>query len=295
MELRHLRHFLAVADTLHMGQAAERLGMAQPPLSQSIARLERSLGTRLFCRTQRRLQLTEAGQAFRAEALLAVQHAEAARADALAAAGGLRGELRLGFVSAALYERLPQGLARLRRDFPAITPRLLEMTTNEQLAALANGSLDLGFVHPPLPGEARLDCLEFPGEPCLAAIPASSDLQRVTLAQLADFGLVLFPQAQGPWLHAALLTAFADAGVKVEIVQEGSRTLTLLSLVAAGLGATLLPRSVRRLSFAGVRYVEIDAELPLVYPLALARRCGPMRPLVQQVWHLFEAMPEPGG
>lgn len=274
-----------------MGRAAEQLGMAQPPLSQSISRLERSLGCKLFLRAQRRLLLTEAGQAFREEARLALQHAEAARADAQAAAKGLQGEIRLGFVSAALYELLPQGLGQLKRSLPAVKPRLLEMTTNEQLLALANGTLDLGFVHPPLPREARIERLEFPGEPCLAAIPATTDLERVTLAQLADFGLILFPQPQGPWLHATLLQAFADADVTVEVVQEASRTLTLLSLVAAGLGATLLPRSVRRLTFAGVRYAEVDAELPLIYPLALARRSGPMRPLVKQVWQLFEAMP----
>ncbi|MDK1494718.1 LysR family transcriptional regulator [Sinorhizobium sp. 7-81] len=139
MELRHLRHFLAVADELHMGRAAERLGMAQPPLSQSVARLEKELGVRLFDRANRRLTLTRAGVAFLDEARSSVLHADAAYALARSAEDGAAGEVRIGFVSAALYEHLPRRLARLRQTLPAVQPKLFELSTNEQLGAWRKG------------------------------------------------------------------------------------------------------------------------------------------------------------
>src|SRR5215472_959311 len=135
MELRHLRHFLAVADELHMGRAAQRLGMAQPPLSQSIARLEAELGVRLFDRANRRLTLTQAGAVFIDEARASVLHADAARAAARAAGHGAAGVVRIGFDSAALYGLLPDRLARLRRQLPGAQVKLTELSTNDQLNA----------------------------------------------------------------------------------------------------------------------------------------------------------------
>lgn len=287
MELRHLRHFLAVASELHMGRAARVLGMAQPPLSQSIARLEKELGVRLFERANRRLALTAAGAAFVADAQASIRHAEAARAIARQAADGNAGEVRIGFVSAALYEQLPARLPRLRETFPGIQPRLSELSTNEQLAALAEGKLDIGFVHPPLGTQERLDMLEFPEEESLAVLPDDGRTGGITLAEVAALGLILFPAAQGPVLHARILDAFTRAGLAAPVVQEASRALTMLSLVSAGLGVALLPRSTQRLAFAGTRYAPInDATLPAM-SLAMVRRRAPQAPAIRKVWQLF--------
>lgn len=287
MELRHLRHFLAVADELHMGRAAERLGMAQPPLSQSIARLEKELGVRLFDRANRRLTLTRAGVAFRDEARSSLQHADAAFALARAAEHGAAGEIRIGFVSAALYDQLPRRLARLRQALPDVRPQLVELSTNEQLDALAEGAIDIGFAHPPLGTGERLDVREFPAETSVAVLPDDGTSGPVGLEQIAARGLILFPAAQGPILHARIMDAFTNAGIEVRVVQEATRALTMLSLVSAGLGAALLPESVRRIAFEGVRYAEIaDATVPAFALAMIARRTAQL-PVVRRVWQLF--------
>ncbi|WP_312417653.1 LysR family transcriptional regulator [Comamonas sp.] len=289
MELRHLRHFLAVADELHMGRAAERLGMAQPPLSQSIGRLEKELGVQLFGRANRRLTLTRAGAAFIEEARASVAHADAALAVARAAGNGEAGVVRIGFVSAALYERLPRLLSQLREVYPNIQPTLVELSTNEQLDALTRGTIDIGFAHPPLGTSEPLTVLEFPAEHSVAVLPDDGQTGGVTLAQVAALGLILFPVAQGPVLHAQTLDSFTRAGLDVRVVQEATRALTMLSLVSAGLGAALLPSSIRRLAFEGVRYAEItDAVLPTLSVALIARR-RPQSPVVRSVWRLFAA------
>jgi DNA-binding transcriptional LysR family regulator len=287
MELRHLRHFLAIADELHMGRAAARLGMAQPPLSQSIARLEKDLGVRLFDRTNRRLTLTRSGAAFVAEAREAVRHADAAVALARASADGEAGELRLGFVSAALYEHLPRLLTRLRLDLPGVRPKLIELSTNDQIAALADGRIDIGFAHPPFATTERLDVVQFAADDIVAVMPDDGVTQSITLQEIAARGLILFPQTHGPVLHAHIMDAFARAGVAIGEPQEATRALTMLALVSAGLGVTLLPRSTRRVAFEGVRYATIaDATLPPMV-LSMIARVRSQPPLVRRVWRLF--------
>lgn len=272
-----------------MGRAARRLGMAQPPLSQSIARLERELGVRLFDRANRRLTLTRAGAAFVADAQASVLHADAACAVARQAGDGTAGEVRIGFVSAALYEQLPVRLSRLRQVYPGIRPRLTELSTNEQCEALLDGGIDIGFAHPPFGTNQRLDILDFPAEESLAVLPDDGRDSPVTLAEVAALGLILFPAPQGPLLHAQIMDTFARAGLNVPIVQEAGRALTMLSLVSAGLGAALLPRSTQHLAFAGTRYAPIsDAVLPTL-SLAMIQRRATQAPVVRKVWQLFAA------
>lgn len=287
MELRHLRHFIAVADELHMGRAAQRLGMAQPPLSQSIARLENELGLRLFERANRRLSLTRAGTAFLDEARASVLHADAAFALARSAEQGAAGVINIGYVSAALYERLPRGIARLRQTLPGVQPKLLELSTNEQLDALAEGTIDIGYAHPPLGTGDRLEMMEFLPEESVAAVPDDGETGGLALAQIAAHGLILFPAAQGPVHHARIMDSFTRAGTEVRIVQEATRALTMLSLVSAGLGAALLPRSIQRVAFEGVRYAEItDATLPSL-SLAMIARHRPRPAIVGRVWQVL--------
>jgi DNA-binding transcriptional LysR family regulator len=287
MELRHLRHFLAVADELHMGRAAQRLGMAQPPLSQSIARLETELGVRLFDRANRRLTLTQAGAVFVDEARASVLHADAALAAARAAEHGAAGVVRIGFDSAALYHPLPHRLARLRRLLPGAQVKLFELSTNDQLSALTRGAIDIGFAHPPFGTGDRLDVFDLPAGGTIAALPDDGRDGDVRLAEIAALGLILFPAAQGPVLHARILDSFTKAGVEVRIVQEANRALTMLALVSAGLGAALLPRSIRSLAFEGVRYAEIKSTNLPHWPLAMIARRRPHAPIVRQVWRIF--------
>lgn len=287
MELRHLRHFLAVADELHMGRAAQSLGMAQPPLSQSIARLETELGVRLFDRANRRLTLTQAGAVFIDEARAAVLHADAALAAARAAEHGAAGVVRIGFDSAALYRPLPQRLSRLKQRLPGAQVKLFELSTNDQLSALARGAIDIGFAHPPFGTGDRIEVFDLPADKTIAALPDDGRDGPVGLWEIAAFGLILFPGPQGPVLHARILDSFTQAGIEPRVVQEANRALTMLSLVSAGLGAALLPQSVRRLAFEGVRYAEITgADLPS-WPHAMIARRSPQAPIVRQVWRIF--------
>jgi DNA-binding transcriptional LysR family regulator len=287
MELRHLRHFLAVADELHMGRAAQRLGMAQPPLSQSIARLEKELGLRLFDRANRRLALTRAGSVFIEEARASVLHADAALAIALAAEHGEAGVVRIGFDSAALYRPLPRRLARLREALPEAQTQLLELSTDDQLDALAKGTIDIGFAHPPFRTGDRLAIFELPPDQTIAVLPDDGGNRDVSLGEIAANGLILFPAAQGPVLHARIMDCFIKAGIEVRIAQEARRALTMLSLVSAGLGAALLPRSIRRLAFEGVRYAEIAKNPFPTWPLAMIARQRPLPPIVRRVWKVF--------
>lgn len=269
--LHHLRHAVAVADEAHFGRAAKRLGMAQPPLSQSIARLERALGARLFGRGGRFVRPTEAGAAFLAEARTAL--AAAARAAALARAAARAGTpVRIGFTSQALWHALPELLSAAHRA--GIRVELHELPTARQLAALTEGELDLALVAPPFEPLRRVTVRDLGAERLVAALPAGrapADGAAVGLASLSE-DLILFPAVQGPALHGGILAAFRAAGLTPRIVQEAPRMATILTLVAAGLGCALVPEGVRRrLPMPGVGFHELadGGGLPR-WPLALA-------------------------
>jgi DNA-binding transcriptional LysR family regulator len=270
MELRQLRHAIAVADEGHFGRAAMRLGMAQPPLSQSIARLERSLGVRIFDRGRSGSRPTEAGRHFLDEARSILAAAERAAHLARAAAAA-EASVRIGFASNALWGPLPDLLSLARHA--GIAVRLAEMPTEPQLEALVRGHLDLGLVAPPFDAPSRLTVRDLGAERLVAALPAvrGHAMAETTLAALAD-ELILFPEMQGPALHAKILAAFRSAGLSPRIAQEAQRMPTILTLVAAGLGCGLVPEGVpRRLPVPGVVFQPVkDGDgLPL-WPLAVA-------------------------
>jgi DNA-binding transcriptional LysR family regulator len=272
MDLQRYNHFLAVVDAAHFGRAAAQLGMKQPPLSQSIARLERDLGVVLFERTPRGARLTKAGEAFLPEARVAV--AAAQRAATLARAAGADHEpLRVGVVSVALFEILADVLAAGRHV--GIPVRIDYASTNDQLAGLAKGSLDLGFVTPPFEAPARLQVTWVANEPIQAALPSASlagDDGAVSLAAIHD-RLILFRRSDGPVLHDAILALFRAQGLTPSIVQETPATmLATLALVAAGVGVSVVPAAIaRNVSVAGVAFRPlVRAEGVPTWPVAMA-------------------------
>jgi DNA-binding transcriptional LysR family regulator len=150
-----------------------------------------------------------------------------------------------------------------------------------------DGTIDIGFPHPPFGTGDRLDVREFAAQETIAVLPGDGDHGKVSLAEIGRCGLILFPAAQGPALHARIMDTFTKAGIEVRIVQEARRALTMLSLVSAGLGAALLPRSTRRLAFEGVHYADIiGASLP-TWSLAMIARHRPQQPVVRQAWQVF--------
>lgn len=256
-----MRCVVAIAETGSLTRAAERLGQAQPALTQTLNRLEAEIGAKLFERNRRGAALTEAGQAILDDLRTSLAHGDAATERARAIGAGRAGRLTIGFVTHAVYEVLPRALRRLRAAHPQLDVVLREMSNAEQVAALEGGRIDVALLHPPVSVNARVHELLLGGETFVAALPAAdapADGAPVSLADIARHGLVWFPEQQIPALRARLLSAFRSAGHDVRVVQDANRTLTVLACVAAGLGWSLLPSSVRALQHEGVRFAEVS-------------------------------------
>ena len=255
-----MRYVLAVADASSMTAAAERLGVAQPALSQALRRLETHLGVRLFERSQRGTRLSTAGLAIIDDIRASLALADAAEQHALAIAGGKTGRVHIGFVTHAIYEVLPAALKLLHSEFAGTEVVLSEMSNEDQLRALAQGQIDLAMLHTPVAAEGRVRQKLVRRDPLMAVLPADAPVSkdgRASLADVAAMGLVWFPKSQLPALRADITSAFSRAGLELRVVQEANRSLTVLSCVAAGVGASLLPQSAAVLQHQGVRFVPL--------------------------------------
>ena len=261
MELRQLRYFVAVAEELHFRRAAERLHISQPPLSQQIRALEDELGFALLERTRRRVQLTPAGEAFLRDARAILSELEGAVTTARRIDAGQTGRLRVGFVGSALLSIVPGTVERFRSSRPGIAIELRERSTFDQLRAVSAGVIDVGLVRPPIEGEADLRAETVLRERTVAALPAAhplAALARVPLRRLGAEPLVLFPRAQAPGFHDLLIGALADRGAGPRVIQYAPEMLTIIGLVAAGTGVSLVPASVSRLALDGVAYRPVS-------------------------------------
>lgn len=260
VDLRAMRQFVAVAEELHFGRAADRLGMAQPPLSQAIRRLEGALGFPLFHRTRRRVELTPPGLVLLEEARRTlVQADEAVRLARRAAADDLA-ELTVTFASIALYRVLPAALRAHRKRFPMVEIRLDERATDSQVLALQNGTVDIGFMTPPVKDTSGLQMEVISRDRLLAAVPSDTALAgrgEIALPELADENFVLFPYMQGPSLHGRIMAACRQAGFLPRVTQEARLMHTILSLVAAGMGVSFVPEGARTMTLDGVTFVPV--------------------------------------
>ena len=259
MELRHLRYFVAVAEELHFGRAARRLHIAQPPLSRQIRDLEREIGTPLFERVPRGVELTPAGRAFLPEARLTLAQAERAQRTAQRAARGEIGRLRVGFVEAATYSGiLPDVLGFFRLHLPNIGVSLFEMDSLQQVEAFHDERIDLGILHSPPPDAERwLRVQPVYADPLIAAVPHTHRLagrRRIALADLAADAFVLFPRPFGPALYDEIIARCRAAGFSPRVAQEAAGWHTLVSLVGAEVGVAFVPRSLTQFQRAGVVY-----------------------------------------
>jgi DNA-binding transcriptional LysR family regulator len=261
MDTRQMRCVVAVAETGSLTRAAEQLGLAQPALTQTLNRLEAEIGAKLFERNRRGAAPTEACLSILDDLRASLAHGDAASERARAIGAGRAGRLTIGFVTHAVYEVLPRALRRLRAAHPQLDVVLREMSNAEQVAALEGGRIDVALLHPPVSLNARVHELPLGGETFVAALPvadAPADGAPVSLADIARHGLVWFPEQQIPALRARLLSACRSAGHDVRVVQDANRTLTVLACVAAGLGWSLLPASVRALQHEGVRFADVQ-------------------------------------
>lgn len=268
------RQFLALAEELHFGRAAERLHMTQPPLTQAIQGLEREIGVALFLRTRRTVALTPAGQALVEPVRRLLASAQALPRIAQAAAAGQAGQLRLAFVSSISYGPLPAWLQGFRAAHPEVGLTLREATLDVQLAAFAADEIDAGFVlHAPGAAPPGLAAWEALDEPLWMALPeAHPAAARQTLrwADVAAQPLVIFPRQISPSLYDAVLATYRAHGSTPHIAQEAIQMQTIVSLVSAGIGVAWVPESMTRLQRPGVVYrpvvgVALRARTSLVW------------------------------
>jgi DNA-binding transcriptional LysR family regulator len=266
VELRHLRYFIAVAEERHFSRAAERLFMSQPPLSQQIQQLEREIGVPLLARTSRRVELTPAGESFLADARDILARADRAAERARRAARGEEGWLAIGFVGSATYDLLPEILRAFRAQYPDVALDLHELLGGEQASALRERRIHVGFARVPTPEEGiRQETIV--REPLNAALPAAHRCAlapEVTLSDLAGEPFILYPRLLESSYAQHLLELCRAAGFEAHVVQETGELHTAISLVAAGIGVSLVPASVRTVGRSGVVYRPLAAPSPTV-------------------------------
>jgi DNA-binding transcriptional LysR family regulator len=285
MELRHLRYFVAVAEERHFGRAAERLHMAQPPLSQQIRQLEAELGLTLLTRTTRRVDLTPAGAAYLERAREILDAVDAAAHEAASIASGRRGRLLIGCVGSATYSLLPALARTLRAELPEVEFGFRgEMLSPDQAAALTDGTLDLGLLRP-LPtgnsGGPGLSITHLRQESLLVAMPKDhrfAGRRRVRIADLDSEGLVIHAGGGRSAMNAMIQELFDSSGIRSRIAHEVAETSTLVTFVAAGLGVAIVPEPTAALAVPGVVYVPLTGT-PGV-ELVAATRAGDESPLL---------------
>jgi DNA-binding transcriptional LysR family regulator len=271
IDLRSWRQFLAVAESLHFGRAAQRLHITQPPLTQGIQKLEAQLGYALFERSRRRVELTAAGRALVDPVRHLLRSAEQLSELGRAAADGEVGTLRLGFVSTVGFDPLPRWLRAYRQSHPRVKVQLREATGDTQLQAIASGDLDAGFmVHAPhvIPtASTGLKRLSVGVEPLYLALPKRLAPASGTLdiASVLRAPLVIFPRPAAPSLYDSIIAFCHDRGVAPVIGQEAIQMQTIVNLVSGELGVAFVPRVVTKLRRSGVVY----------RPLPRSRGAGP--------------------
>jgi len=281
MELRHLRYFVAVAEELHFGRAANRVGIAQPPLSKQIQQLEDEIGVKLFKRTKRRVSLTHAGETFLKEARQTLHLSERAVRSARRADRGEIGRLVLGSVGSATYSFLPYALRLFRNRFPNVELVLLELTTHEQLDALHEKAVDAAFVRQPIKDDALFIENLFQ-ESFIVALPlhhALASRTSIPLRLLTSEGFIMFSRQQRITFYDQVASLCHEAGFSPKIVQEAVQIPTVLGMVSAGMGVALVPSSVQKLRLAGVAYRNLE-KVDRTTQLAMAWRCDDDSPVL---------------
>lgn len=274
MNLRRLRYFVTVAEELHFGRAAERLHMAQPPLSQQIRKLEEDLDLSLFDRSTRSVNLTDAG-----EALLVQAHRLLATSDSVDRflddfRAGDAGKLRLGFVDSSAYEVMPRFLREYRKRWPSVEFELRSMSSDQQRAALTNGEIDLGIGRTMGDGSG-VEATPIISETLYLAVPSGhrlAEAKSVRLSRLDGQNFIGFDSSVSPTLHAELVGMFAAVGVGYRPIIEATEYTSILGLVAAGEGVAVVPAGVRSFQPAELRYVKISDAAAVVRLMMLRRR-----------------------
>jgi DNA-binding transcriptional LysR family regulator len=272
IELRHLRYFVAVAEELHFGRAAQRLHLAQPPLSQQIRKLEDILGHALFTRTSRAVKLTSAGELFLDRARRTLHNVQDDLDEARSVGRGEVGRLRVGFIGSAMLTPLPAMFGEYRRQFPRVQLQLHEFYTAMVINSLLNGTVDAGFLRDGGP-TSGLTVQPIFSEPLITIVPATHSLAKfkeISAATLRDEPFVFFSPTAGAHAYEKGIVPCLEQGFRPQVVQEAPQWLTLLRLVGAGLGVTIAPACVRQIATENVVCLKLSgtkarSEIELAY------------------------------
>src|SRR5712692_8664332 len=266
VELRQIRSFLSIAETLHFGRTAELIHISQPALSLQIRALEEEVGVRLFERDRRKTTLTAAGVAFRNDAARALSQLDLAIRRARLAANGKLGLLRIGFISTAGSEIVPNLTRQFRELNPEVGFSLRAITTADQVQMLETGSLDVGFLRLPIGGNSALDVATVHREPFVLVVPASHKLakrKRVRLSEVSDQDFVMYERTYAPGFHDLIFGMLRNARIVPNVSQTAAEISTLISLVDAHMGIAILPASAVKHSVASVIACEIVDQIPM--------------------------------
>jgi DNA-binding transcriptional LysR family regulator len=298
MELRHLRYFVAVAEELHFTRAAARLGIGQPPLSQQIQQLEQEIGTALFHRLSRGVELTDAGRVFLHDARAVLAAASRAKADAQRVARGEQGQIRVGFTGSASFNMfVPYSIRLFKERYRGISLSLVENSSPPLNEMLCAGLLDVAFVRPPYNAREELTVDPVLEEEMLLALPNDHRLASagpLPLRMVAGDTFILYPRASGPGLYDRIISACQRAGFSPRIGQDAAQLASTVNLVAAGLGITVVPASMTHVHPDSVSYHPI-ADDTVVAPLGLAyrrnERSAAVKNFIQAVRGVVESRP----
>jgi DNA-binding transcriptional LysR family regulator len=266
MELRQIRSFLSVAETLHFGRTAALIHISQPALSLQIRALEEEIGVRLLERNRRKTTLTEAGVAFRKEAAAALSQLDIAIRKSRLAANGKLGFLRIGFIFTAGFEIVPGIVRQFRSLNPEVELSLRSIPTATQLRMLETGSLDVGFLRLPIGEHPALEVLTVHREPFVVVVPRSHQLaksKKVRLREVSGESFVTYERSYAPGFHDLILGMLRDAGIVPHISQTAAEIATVISLVDAQMGITILPASAAKHCVASVVACDIAGHLPM--------------------------------
>jgi DNA-binding transcriptional LysR family regulator len=278
MDLRQLRYFAVLADELHFRRAAERLNITQAPLSLAIQGLERELGTKLFHRTQRRVALTETGEALRGDAQAILDRVERSRDTIRDLASGRTGHLRIGFTPASsLLPFFPRLISDYRSARPDVRVILLELPSSAQIAAILGHEIDVGIVrNPPAPRASGVSLTRLMRDPLVVALPRGHRLARrarLGVADLRDEPFIFYPRESGVGIYQQVIALCQARGFAPDIVQEAQEASTLIGLAATGLGIAIVPSGLRHIAVPNVLFKPLSDD-DAVTEIHLASRAG---------------------
>lgn len=263
LDVRTLRYFIAVAEELNFSRAAERLHISQPPLSHAIKQLEAGLGVALFNRTSRRVELTTAGQVLYREAQFLLRRHSDVRHLVHRIGEGLQGQIKIGFVGSMIYRDLTQALKQCKEHYPGIEQLGLEMNSAEQIDLIERGGLDIGIIHAN-PVSDRVQCIELTSERFVICVPQGHPLSGQTEVALADLNhenFIVFSRSLSPRYYEMMLSMYLKAGFYPSVRFEARHWLSVTSLVAQGIGISIVPHCLTQAGLSGVHFLDFDHDL----------------------------------